>query len=666
MNFTTNFSTRNLKAFVLLILVGLSFSVSAAEIPGFEKPVALDAKGLMPQKFIRDLFSQIGVPAIVDPGIPGEVHGKFEGTAGEVFSDISSTFNVHLYFNRSVAYVYRANQIKERLVRLSNKQSNEVIKMVNRLDLTNATNVINQIPGGGLEVLGHEKFVKKVEDILVTFKLTSSDGPKRNSERKKLKEPPLVVKEFKLKHASAEDYSEMRGNTDKKMPGVATLLRQFFTAEKSPEKVISSIESDSGSFTDGKLKSHTDLVRKPSRASRFEPSIVADPVRNSVWVEDSADRMPVYARMIESMDVEPLQVEVEVTIIDINANRQRELGVNWRAISEEGEVSVGEGNGLGQLFRPNQEARPLDNGGLLTLLIGDKTKFISRMRALEEKGVLSIVSKPHITTKSNQEGSVGLSTEFHVRLEGREEVALEKPRYGTVLRVRPRIIAESKKVNLAISIEDGAVSDGQVDRLPAIERSEVETNTIVFDGSSLLLGGLVRESFQNGHSKVPILGDIPGLGRLFRSDAKSDSKTERMFLITPRIIDINKDGHLLTGPVLHGRRDDIIINSDKRLEQGRDQIELKAQRFQKGIDGESPLKKPIDAFKNSVLAADKPSDIELEKTVLSSLLFIPPPPTGSPGNSAQVTANVVSASSGQSRWKVKDTLDVVNWQAVKR
>ncbi len=124
-----------------------------------------------------------------------------------------------------------------------------------------------------------------------------------------------------------------------------------------------------------------------------------------------------------------------------------------------------------------------------------------------------------------------------MRVAGRDEVDLFNVSAGTTLRVTPHVFKDNNEVRikLLVNIEDGALTENRVDTLPVVNRSALSTQAMIFEGESLLVGGLVRESNGDQVTKVPLLGDIPLLGAMFRSTRKNNERIERMFLIQPRL-----------------------------------------------------------------------------------------------------------------------------------
>ena len=131
--------------------------------------------------------------------------------------------------------------------------------------------------------------------------------------------------------------------------------------------------------------------------------------------------MPGYRTLIEALDTEPRMVEIEATIIDLDTDRLRELGVDWRLDDRRGSV-------LGDdAFASDTGATALDaagadlagGGGVVSLVLGDELRFLSRIRALESQGAARIVSKPHVITLANVEALLDSTSTFYVRVAGR-------------------------------------------------------------------------------------------------------------------------------------------------------------------------------------------------------------------------------------------------------
>ena len=158
------------------------------------------------------------------------------------------------------------------------------------------------------------------------------------------------------------------------------------------------------------------------------------------------------------------------------------------------------------------------------------------------------MSRPQVMTLSDIEAVFDRTRTFYVRVAGREEVDLFNVTAGIVLRVNPHVFRDhdQTRIRMLINIEDGKLSpQSLVDNIPIVERASVSTQAMVLDGDSLLLGGMTADQDTDDITKVPLLGDIPLLGNLFKTRSKHRAHTERLFLITPRLATLTGG----TGPI---------------------------------------------------------------------------------------------------------------------
>ena len=238
--------------------------------------------------------------------------------------------------------------------------------------------------------------------------------------------------------------------------------------------------------------------------------------------------------------MEPQSLEIEATIIDLNTDRLRELGINWRYTKGRGSLLFGKGDSSDLLLAPTTPAgaiTPIGVGGFVSAVLGGANEFIARINALELQGAAKVVSSPQVLTLSNVEAVFDNSSTFFVRVAGRDDVDLFNVSAGTTLRVTPHVFKDNNQVRIKmlVSIEDGALSSRTVDTLPVINRSAINTQALIFEGESLLVGGITRESNNDDATKVPFLGDLPVVGGLFRNTSSNKSRVERLFLIQPRL-----------------------------------------------------------------------------------------------------------------------------------
>jgi type III secretion protein C len=278
-------------------------------------------------------------------------------------------------------------------------------------------------------------------------------------------------------------------------------------------------------------------------ASHRGPSIQADPRINAIIVQDTPDRIPVYERLIAQLDVPTPLIEIEALIIDVNTQRLEELGIAWNAALG-GRAAIGYGDVNAPVDANTLSLAAATKGAgvtpATTVVANAANYFIARLRLLEEKGDARIQARPSILTIDNVGALIDLSETFYIRTSGERVATVTPVTAGTTLRVTPRLVTAGDQlvVRLVVDIEDGQIQSRVVDALPTVRRSAVSTQAVVRKDESLLLGGYNAQQNIASTSKVPFLGDLPGVGALFSSKSEDVQRRERLFLIRPKIVGI--------------------------------------------------------------------------------------------------------------------------------
>ncbi|MCG7929004.1 MAG: type III secretion system outer membrane ring subunit SctC [Candidatus Thiodiazotropha lotti] len=541
----------------LLCLLLINGVCQAAETPNLDQNITIIAREQPIDSFLKELFGQLSIPVVVDESVKGTVNGSFENvTANEIFSDISKSFGLIKYYDGAILYIYTSNNIIRRIIPASSSISKRIVRAASDLNLTDRKNSIRKAVEGGLVVTGTKRFIEQVDELV----FAAENGLKNY-------EAPVGFKVFYLKYAWAQDVSMTFAGKQVVIPGVATILRQLI--QESTQFIYSPPQDNLIKPTTPGLKGQglnsigkSDRVGLPDRVDILQANtqsgkylqqvstntqfvessskvrIQADPRLNAIIIRDSPDRMSRYNSLIDSLDVEPQMLEIEATIIDINTGKLKELGINWRWQNNDDEVLFGSGdeNSDRQLSRRGT-ITPFGKGGFISFVLGDNAKFIGRINALESQGAAHIVSRPHVITLSNVEAIFDTSSTFYVRVAGREEVDLYNVSIGTSLRVTPHVFKDNgkAKIKLLVTIEDGQQTEQEVDDIPVVSRSAINTQALINAGESVLIGGLVREVKKDSEDKIPLLGDIPIMGNLFKTTNKQTTRMERLFLISPKL-----------------------------------------------------------------------------------------------------------------------------------
>lgn len=278
-----------------------------------------------------------------------------------------------------------------------------------------------------------------------------------------------------------------------------------------------------------------------STQSRPRPSIQSDARLNAIIVQDAPDRIPLYANLIAQMDIPAPLIEIEALIVDVNTSKLEELGIAWGARGRGGTTAAGFG-AITATPDGNTLSFIRGNGGLAsptTAVLDTATNYlVTRIRALEQQGDASVQARPSILTSENIGAVIDLSETFFIQTTSERSALVTPVTAGTTLRVTPRISrrGEASAIFMTVDIEDGQVQNSSSGSLPSVRKGVVSTEATLTGEESLLIGGYNSEQRVVGNSKVPILGDLPGVGTLFSNKSDSVQRRERLFLLKARVV----------------------------------------------------------------------------------------------------------------------------------
>lgn len=287
-------------------------------------------------------------------------------------------------------------------------------------------------------------------------------------------------------------------------------------------------------------------------------SITADKATNSLIIMASPEDYERLKSIIERLDVKRKQVFVEAAIVEMTLDKTRELGIEWR--TTEGISPTDYTYAAGTLLAPAGSniktfaADPTAVGGLAvaavkgTLTLPDGSTVFNvgaLLRAIQSDRNVNILSTPNILTLDNQEAKivVGQNVPFITGVSqtagGNVQATIERKDVGIQLKITPHT-TESDLVKLdiyqEISSVSGSVLVGTDQQVPITDKRSAETSVVVRDMETVVIGGLIKDDITASESKVPILGDIPILGYLFKYQKKQKVKTNLLIFLTPHII----------------------------------------------------------------------------------------------------------------------------------
>ncbi|MGB0359990.1 MAG: type IV pilus secretin PilQ, partial [Endozoicomonas sp.] len=260
---------------------------------------------------------------------------------------------------------------------------------------------------------------------------------------------------------------------------------------------------------------------------------------NSLLVKDTQAKLDELRDLIEQLDIPIRQVMIEARIVTLSSSLREELGVKWSGQKAEidagsGTVDIG-GRGDDNIFTD------LSVTGVASTAIQIGLSTNSGLLNLELSALLSdgggeVISQPKVITADKKTAIIKSGKEIPYEEKtssGATSVAFKDAVLG--LEVTPQITPDGRVI-MDIKINNDDTTEETSNSVPIISTNEITTQVLVEDGETVVLGGVFKQSKRSGVSKVPVLGDIPYIGALFRSKTESDEKEELLVFITPRVV----------------------------------------------------------------------------------------------------------------------------------
>lgn len=266
-------------------------------------------------------------------------------------------------------------------------------------------------------------------------------------------------------------------------------------------------------------------------------TVIPDTNTNSLVVVTTPDNVQLLQQLLGQLDRIPEQVMIETMIVEATLDSSSKLGVEWTVAQPK---VLGE-NGVTGNARSDfglQNANPALQGFRYTVTGGNISNFIN---ALKTDDKFEVLSTPRIFTSNNVEAEINISQSIPYVLSQREDANgnltynYSFQDVGIVLTVTPRITANGY-VTMDVTQTANDLQGYTSFNAPIVNQRQADTTVSVKDGETIVLGGIMRTEVRANTKKLPILGDIPILGNLFKSTTRQDVKTELLVFLRPVIV----------------------------------------------------------------------------------------------------------------------------------
>ena len=506
------------------------------------------------RSLLYDFGASVGVPIVVSDSVNLVVDGTVQSRqAGDFLEHLHIEFQIIWVFDGTTLYLYDVEELATETVPFP----------FSRRDLfqqtLNASQILGQPmewaflpPANLLQLSGPPRFVDLVKELIPNLGMGPSPVVQPAEAEAEAEatwrfvaamDEEFAIRVFRVEHGYVDSAANNASGAKAAIVSLAEMVAQLMnvshvsSVSTAPQagRAMPKLRGE-GVIQDSDAEDEA-ADEEPGlgggvRASGQEAFVIGDPRLNAVIVRDLKHRMPTYERLIAELDVPVDQIEISVSVLDIDASEADE----WRFTieAEDGLITSNAGEfGNNLSYSRNQ----LDVDGVAV-----------RLRALRDSSRSRVLTQPSIVTLDNQEASFQNNRTFYVRLGGErsESVDLAPVSYGWVVRIRPHLIySGGGHPGNAASNSPCILRTARGRRrrwpLPAClrwPRTSCRPKPSSARATACWWGGYTVREQTRFNQRIPLVGRIPFVGRLFSSRNDRDRSVARYFLITPRVLPV--------------------------------------------------------------------------------------------------------------------------------
>ena len=337
-----------------------------------------------------------------------------------------------------------------------------------------------------------------------------------------------------------------------------------------------------------------------------KPLFSIDNESNSIVIMGFSEEISLIDELIKELDKEKTQVYVQARIIEVNDELVNQIGVSY------GIFGARASNNVLSSFSSSLNNADIPTLSIEGLKIPDLTSGLAlgaSLNLLKQNGALDIVSEPSILAINNKESSIYVGETISIKVSssvtdgGTVKENYEREDVGLTLKVKPRI-SNDTKVTLEIeAILEGVKTTQTISGNADTSKKQIKTTTILNNGESVIIGGLIENKIESTNQKVPVLGDIPLFGELFKNNINNSKKNNLVIIVTPYLIPKTKD---IT--FVRNKLSELKNLEDKYLADSL--VRLKEQALKKKIDAKntedklSSLNQKLEKFQDKEVVKD--------------------------------------------------------------
>lgn len=517
----------SLKLLVAALWLGAGAFAARAEakaIPWRLPKYSLTARAMGVRQALDTFGVAEGIPVVASRSVQGEFSGTFTDVpAGEFLDRLATIHNLAWYYDGAALYVYAASEVRTMMQDLRYMKAGEVCALLKELGVEDERYPIKAASNDELILVsGPPRYVELLSEMIA----------RADKLREMRTFAEVETRVFPIVHTWADNVSISASAAEStvSIKGVATMLKEIMNTQLSGNLRASSNEVEKA-----------EQQREPG-AGQFQPVIIPENRLNAVIVRDVATKMPQYEQIIKELDKPQKLVEIGVTALEMSKNDSLDWQLSLKVSGSHGEFS----GAAGQNAQNLTEIADLAGEGLAGAFtyLGKDVNVGASISAMKAKGKARNVSRTSLLTMNNMAANMSDSQSYHARVVGENVADIKEVSAGMSLQVKPRVVdppADSTnlpaQVWLTLRLDDGGFGTISVDGMPMTRKSSLITQAALADGDSLLLAGYFRDIDEDGGWGIPYLRDIPWIGWLFGGYSKNTETVQRLFVLTPHVID---------------------------------------------------------------------------------------------------------------------------------
>ncbi len=516
------------------------------------------------------------------------------------------------------------------IVSLERANPDEIKRVLDPI-ISKSSSVISYPPAGILVITDYLSNIKRLQEIILALDVEGAGDqisyiPLKNASASEVvKSLTAIYQQRQAKTTAIKFVADSRTNSiiilasvadtesvhkliammDKDVPRGDSNIQVYYLQNSVAEdlaKVLNSIKDSGAAATANTAASAAGTQKAVAPVISKNVQVVPDKATNTLVIMAEREDYKVLENIIKQLDVPRAMVYIEALIMEVNANKDFQLGVEWRGMKQVNDTTgafIGSG-GAGTSTNPgaysildsivstssssSTTTTSYPNGFSLGVMgtgitIGGITfpTIGAVIQAYKTDQDVSILSTPQIMTLDNEDAEINVGENVPYITQQQSSTTSTSVNYntyeykdvGVILDITPHINQENF-VRLKISLQSTKLTSAATSTTPTTLKRTAKTTTVVKDNETIVMGGLVGDSTEDDVYRVPLLGDIPYLGWLFRTHSNTREKTNMYVFLTPHIVRTKQDADKIyqgkrgeMGEVVEG----IIKLNEKTLEQ---------------------------------------------------------------------------------------------------